>query len=136
MGTQAQMPIVTLDAVTKRFPGIIANDKVDLEIRAGEVHVLLGENGAGKSTLIGMLSGLQQPDDGRILIDGKPTSIRSPSHALSLGIETVFQHNMLVPTLTVGENLALGGLVAKAEAFGDRGARGGGRGAAGYQDQS
>ena len=109
MDTQAQKPIVTLDAVTKRFPGIIANDKVDLEIRAGEVHVLLGENGAGKSTLIGMLSGLQQPDGGRILIDGTEMKIRSPSHALSLGIGTVFQHNMLVPTLTVGENLALGG---------------------------
>ena len=109
MDMQAPKPIVTLDAVTKRFPGIIANDKIDLEIRAGEVHVLLGENGAGKSTLIGMLSGLQQPDGGRILIDGEEMRIRSPSHALSLGIGTVFQHNMLVPTLTVGENLALGG---------------------------
>jgi ABC-type uncharacterized transport system ATPase subunit len=106
---QDQPPIVTLNGVTKRFPGVVANDSVDLEIRAGEVHVLLGENGAGKSTLIGMLSGLQQPDDGRILIDGVETVIRSPSHALSLGIGTVFQHNMLVPTLTVAENLALGG---------------------------
>jgi simple sugar transport system ATP-binding protein len=101
--------IVTLERVTKRFPGVVANDQIDLEIRAGEVHVLLGENGAGKSTLIGMLSGLQQPDDGRILIDLQETSIRSPSHALSLGIGTVFQHNMLVPSLSVAENLALGG---------------------------
>ncbi len=106
---KAQPPIVTLDRVTKRFPGIVANDSVDLEIHAGEVHVLLGENGAGKSTLIGMLSGLQQPDGGRILIDGLQKAIRSPSHALSMGIGTVFQHNMLVPTLTVAENLALGG---------------------------
>jgi general nucleoside transport system ATP-binding protein len=106
---QPAPPIIVLEGVTKRFPGIVANDRVDLAIRAGEVHVLLGENGAGKSTLIGMLSGLQQPDGGRILIDGKEIAIRSPSHALSLGIGTVFQHNMLVPTLTVAENLALGG---------------------------
>ena len=98
-----------LEHVTKRFPGVVANDSVDLSIRAGEVHVLLGENGAGKSTLIGMLSGLQQPDEGRILVDGKPTPITSPRHALSLGIGTVFQHMMLVPTLTVAENLLLGG---------------------------
>jgi ABC-type uncharacterized transport system ATPase subunit len=101
--------IVVLDRVTKRFPGIVANDSVDLAIRPGEVHVLLGENGAGKSTLIGMLSGLQQPDEGRILVDGTPTPITSPRHALSLGIGTVFQHMMLVPTLTVAENLLLGG---------------------------
>ncbi len=106
---RASQAIFTLEGVTKRFPGIVANDDIDLEIRAGEVHVLLGENGAGKSTLIGMLSGLQQPDDGRILVDGVEMPIRSPSHALSLGIGTVFQHNMLVPTLTVAENLALGG---------------------------
>jgi general nucleoside transport system ATP-binding protein len=101
--------IVVLEGVTKRFPGVVANDSVDLRIRSGEVHVLLGENGAGKSTLIGMLSGLQQPDEGRILVDGKPTPITSPRHALSLGIGTVFQHMMLVPTLTVAENLLLGG---------------------------
>ncbi len=101
--------IVVLEGVTKRFPGVVANDSVDLAIRAGEVHVLLGENGAGKSTLIGMLSGLLQPDAGRILVDGKPTPITSPRHALSLGIGTVFQHMMLVPSLTVAENLLLGG---------------------------
>jgi len=104
-----RQPIVALEGVTKRFPGVVANDSVDLEIRPGEVHVLLGENGAGKSTLIGLLSGLQQPDDGRILVDGTPTAITSPRHALSLGIGTVFQHTMLVPTLTVAENLLLGG---------------------------
>ena len=72
--------IVALEGVTKRFPGIVANDGIDLAIRPGEVHVLLGENGAGKSTLIGMLSGLQQPDEGRILVDGKPTPIIPPEH--------------------------------------------------------
>ncbi len=101
--------IVTLEGVTKRFPGIVANDSIDLSIRPGEVHVLLGENGAGKSTLIGMLSGLQQPDEGRILVDGRPMPITSPRQALALGIGTVFQHMMLVPTLTVAENLLLGG---------------------------
>ncbi|SDB24159.1 putative B6 ABC transporter ATP-binding protein [Bauldia litoralis] len=101
-------PIIALEGVTKRFPGVVANDHVELAIWPGEVHVLLGENGAGKSTLIGLLSGLQQPDEGRILVDGKPTAITSPSHALSLGIGTVFQHTMLVPTLTVAENLLLG----------------------------
>ncbi|MGP1395055.1 MAG: putative B6 ABC transporter ATP-binding protein [Inquilinaceae bacterium] len=102
-------PVVALEGVTKRFPGVVANDSIDLEIRPGEVHVLLGENGAGKSTLIGMLSGLQQPDEGRILVDGKAQPIASPRHALALGIGTVFQHTMLVPTLTVAENLLLGG---------------------------
>lgn len=105
----AKPDIVTLERVTKRFPGIVANNSVDLSIRAGEVHVLLGENGAGKSTLIGMLSGLQQPSEGRILVDGALMPITSPRHALALGIGTVFQHMMLVPTLTVAENLLLGG---------------------------
>ena len=101
--------IIILDLVTKRFPGVVANDSVNLTIRSGEVHVLLGENGAGKSTLIDMLSGVQQPDEGRILVDGAPTRIQSPRHALALGIGTVFQHSMLVPSLTVAENLLLGG---------------------------
>lgn len=100
--------IIVLDGVTKRFPGVVANDAVSLTIRRGEVHVLLGENGAGKSTLIDILSGVQQPDGGRILVDGRPTSITSPRHALALGIGTVFQHTMLVPSLTVAENLLLG----------------------------
>lgn len=106
--TSNNPPIVTLDGVTKRYPGIIANDSIDMEIRAGEVHVLLGENGAGKSTLVSMLSGLQQPDDGRILIDGVESPITSPATALEIGISTVFQHSMLVPTLTLVENATLG----------------------------
>jgi len=106
--TASGAPIVATSGITKRFPGVVANDAVDLAIYPGEIHVLLGENGAGKSTLIGMLSGLQQPDDGEIRIDGIAQTIVSPRKALALGIGTVFQHVMLVPSLTVSENLALG----------------------------
>lgn len=102
-------PVVALDGVTKRFPGVVANDGVSLGIMPGEVHVLLGENGAGKSTLVAMLAGLQVPDEGCILVDGRPVAIETPARALALGIGTVFQHAMLVPSLTVAENIALGG---------------------------
>src|SRR5690606_19391398 len=85
-------PVVVLAGVTRRFPGVIANDKVSARIYPGEVHVLLGENGAGKSTLVAMLSGLQQPDEGHIEIGGTRVTVTSPRHALSLGIGTVFQH--------------------------------------------
>ncbi|MDH6264857.1 ABC-type uncharacterized transport system ATPase subunit [Rhizobium sp. SG_E_25_P2] len=102
-------PIVSLKDVTKRFPGIVANDSISIDFFPGEVHVLLGENGAGKSTLVSMLSGLQQPDDGDILIDGVRKAIQSPQHALSVGIGTVFQHSMLVPSLTLVDNVNLGG---------------------------
>ena len=105
----AAMPVVGLRGITKRFPGVVANSDVSVDIWPGEVHVLLGENGAGKSTLVGMLSGLQQPDEGRIEIDGRQLTVTSPRHALSLGIGTVFQHSMLVPSLTVIDNFALGG---------------------------
>jgi simple sugar transport system ATP-binding protein len=100
---------ITFDQVTKRFPGVIANDKVCLQLYPGEVHALLGENGAGKSTLISMLAGVQRPDEGRFLIDEEPTVITDPAHALKLGIGTVYQHRMLTPTLTVAENLLIGG---------------------------
>ncbi|WP_119272525.1 putative B6 ABC transporter ATP-binding protein [Taklimakanibacter deserti] len=108
-GPAAGKPVVELVNISKSFPGVIANDNVNLSLWPGEVHVLLGENGAGKSTLIALLSGLQQPDDGHILIAGERQTIVSPRAALGLGIGTVFQHNMLVPSLTVGENLLLGG---------------------------
>jgi len=103
-----QAPLLSLDGVTKRFPGVVANDAVSLDVYPGEVHALLGENGAGKSTLISLLSGMQQPDAGRIRVHGEETPIRSPRHALELGIGTVYQHPTLVPTLTVLENLMLG----------------------------
>ncbi|MCL4066998.1 ABC transporter ATP-binding protein [Pseudomonas sp. GX19020] len=102
-------PVVALKGVTKRYPGVIANNNVSAGIYAGEVHVLLGENGAGKSTLVGMLSGLQQPDEGHIEIGAKRVTVTSPRHALSLGIGTVFQHSMLVPSLSVVDNFTLGG---------------------------
>jgi general nucleoside transport system ATP-binding protein len=102
-------PIVELVGVTKRFPGVVANDNVSLALRAGEVHVLLGENGAGKSTLIGLLAGVQRPDGGEIRVDGVRRALGSPREALALGIGTVYQHTQLVPTLTVAENLLLGG---------------------------
>lgn len=97
-----------LASVTKRFPGVVAVDNVTLGFRAGEVHVLLGENGAGKSTIVAMLSGLNRPDEGDVTVDGKPVRLSSPVQSLASGINTVFQHVMLVPTLTVFENLVLG----------------------------
>ncbi|MCW6511605.1 ABC transporter ATP-binding protein [Lichenifustis flavocetrariae] len=102
-------PLVSMRGITKRFPGVTANENVDLVLRPGEVHVLLGENGAGKSTLVGMLAGLQQPDAGTISIGGRSERIDSPGRALAFGIGTVFQHSMLVPSLSVLDNLALGG---------------------------
>lgn len=101
-------PIVELRGITKAFPGVLANDHVDLALRRGEVHCLLGENGAGKSTLIGILSGLYRPDEGTIRIDGVERTIASPRTALELGIGTVHQHSTLIPALTVLENLMLG----------------------------
>lgn len=99
--------IIRLSNITKRFPGITANDSISLEIRRGEVHCLLGENGAGKSTLISILAGLQQPDEGTIEIDGEPTVLSSPSVSISKGIGVVYQHSALIPTLTVLENLMM-----------------------------
>ncbi|KAA8999443.1 ABC transporter ATP-binding protein [Affinibrenneria salicis] len=104
----AAEPLVAIRNLSKRFPGILANERVSLDLWPGEVHVLLGENGAGKSTLVGMLSGLLRPDEGEILINGRRQTIMSPRRALQLGIGTVFQHSMMVPSLTVAENLALG----------------------------
>ena len=106
--TGAKEPIVVVDGVTKRFPGVVANDDVSLSIYPGEVQALLGENGAGKSTLIAMLSGMLQPDAGGMWVRGEATAISSPRRALELGIGTVYQHPTLVPTLTVLENLMLG----------------------------
>lgn len=94
--------------ITKQFPGVLANDHVNLEVRAGEILALLGENGAGKSTLMKQLYGLYQPDSGRILINGKECHFSSPTDAIHAGIGMIHQHFMLVSNLTVRENVALG----------------------------
>lgn len=94
--------------IVKRFPGVLANDRVDFDVNAGEVHALLGENGAGKSTLMRVLYGLYRPDEGQIKINDQPVIIESPIDAIRHGIGMIHQHFMLVPTLTVAENVALG----------------------------
>jgi ABC-type uncharacterized transport system ATPase subunit len=101
-------PALRLSGITKRFPGVVANDAVDLTVQPGEVLALLGENGAGKSTLISILYGLYQPDEGRIELNGQPVKITSPAQALRLGIGLVPQHPLLVARHSVAENLALG----------------------------
>ena len=94
--------------ISKRFPGVLANDHVDFDANAGEIHALLGENGAGKSTLMKILYGMYKPDAGEILLDGQPAHFHSPADALSHNIGMIHQHFMLVQTLTVTENVALG----------------------------
>ena len=104
----SETPALELRGITKRFGTLVANRSVDFELRRGEIHALLGENGAGKSTLMNVLYGLHQPDEGQILLNGEPVSIDSPRRAISLGIGMVHQHFMLVPVMTVAENLVLG----------------------------
>src|SRR5258707_12815120 len=103
----AEAPLLELRGITKRFPGVVANDHVDFDLRKGEVHALLGENGAGKSTLMNILYGLYTPDEGEILLNGKPISINSPHEAIAAGIGMVHQHFMLIPVMTVAENIGL-----------------------------
>jgi ABC-type uncharacterized transport system ATPase subunit len=97
-----------LTGITKRFGSLVANDHIDLSVAPAQVHALLGENGAGKSTLMNVLYGLLQPDEGQILIDGRPASFGSPRDAIAAGIGMVHQHFMLVPVFTVAENVTLG----------------------------
>ena len=93
--------------ITKRFPGVVADDRVDFDLRRGEVHALLGENGAGKSTLMNILYGLYRPDEGEIDVNGKPVSFHSAKDAIDRGIGMVHQHFMLIPVMTVAENIVL-----------------------------
>src|ERR671923_622858 len=102
-----ERPILELRSITKRFPGVVANAHVDFDLRRGEVHALLGENGAGKSTLMNVLYGLYHPDEGEIRIKGRAVSIHSPRDAIALGIGMVHQHFMLIPVMTVAENIVL-----------------------------
>jgi simple sugar transport system ATP-binding protein len=109
-----QSTFLALQNITKTFPGVVANDRVTLEVRAGEVHALLGENGAGKTTLMNILYGIYQPDAGEILLRGRPVRIHSPRDAITRGIGMVPQHFLLVRRHTVAENIALGLLGASA----------------------
>ncbi|MGD8165608.1 putative B6 ABC transporter ATP-binding protein [Herbiconiux sp. P16] len=108
MTTSTAPDVISLRDITKAFPGVVANDRISLDIVSGQVHCLLGENGAGKSTLISILAGMQQPDAGTISINGEPAAITSPKAAVDHGIGVVHQHSTLVPAFTVLENLMLG----------------------------
>jgi ABC-type uncharacterized transport system ATPase subunit len=99
--------VLELKGITKRFPGVVANDRVDFDLRRGEVHALLGENGAGKSTLMNVLYGLYHPDEGEIVVKAEPVQFGSPSDAIAKGIGMVHQHFMLIPVMTVAENIVL-----------------------------
>src|SRR5438552_4059331 len=101
-------PFLELRGITKRFPGVLALNGVSLDVRAGEVHALLGENGAGKSTLIKVIAGVYHADAAEIRIDGRPASIRNPHDAQTLSISTIFQEFTLAPDMTVAENIFLG----------------------------
>src|SRR5919201_7021091 len=102
-----QRPVLELRGITKRFPGVVANDHVDFDLGNREVHALLGENGAGKSTLMNVLYGLYSPDEGEIVIKGERARMRSPKDAIDHGIGMVHQHFMLIPVMTVAENIVL-----------------------------
>jgi simple sugar transport system ATP-binding protein len=113
-------PALEMRGITKRYPGVVANDHIDLDVRPGEIHALLGENGAGKTTLMNILYGLARPDEGEILIDGSVVRIANPTDAIARGINMVHQHFMLVPVLTVAENILLGEETMSGPIFIDR----------------
>jgi ABC-type uncharacterized transport system ATPase subunit len=113
-------PVLELRGITKRFPGVLANDHIDLSLEKGEIHALLGENGAGKTTLMNILYGLYQPDEGEIFVNGKKIEVHSPTDAIQAGIGMVHQHFMLIPVFTVTENVMLGDEMVKAAGVLDR----------------
>jgi ribose transport system ATP-binding protein len=104
----AAEPMLTLEHVTKKFGPVTVIDDVTVHVRPGHVQVLLGENGAGKSTLIKMMAGIHRPDDGRVLVDGRPVELSDVRAAEAHGIATIHQELNLVPTLSVAENIVLG----------------------------
>jgi len=112
--------ILELHGITKRFPGVLANDHIDLDLREGEIHALLGENGAGKTTLMNILYGLYKPDEGEIRVNGNRVEIHSPRDAIACGIGMVHQHFMLVPVFTVVDNVMLGDEYVRGGGFLDR----------------
>lgn len=113
-------PVLELRDITKQFPGVLANDHIDLTLERGEILALLGENGAGKTTLMNILYGLYQPDEGQVSVRGNPVEIQDPNDAISVGIGMVHQHFMLVPVFTVTENVMLGDEAIRAAGFLDR----------------
>ncbi len=113
-------PALEMRGITKRYPGVVANDSIDLDVRPGEIHALLGENGAGKTTLMNVLYGLARPDEGEILLDGQIVNLSGPSDAIQRGISMVHQHFMLVPVLSVAENIVLGDETMSGPIFLDR----------------
>lgn len=117
---QPSPPRLEMHGITKRYPGVVANNKIDLDVKAGEIHALLGENGAGKTTLMNILFGLARPDEGEILLDGQPVQIADPADAIARGIGMVHQHFMLIPVLTVAENILLGAETMANSIFLDR----------------
>ena len=119
--TDTPATVLEMSHITKRFPGIVANDDVSLDLRKGEVHALLGENGAGKSTLMNILYGLYHPDEGEIKIGDKHVQLGSPSAAIDAGVGMVHQHFMLIPVMTVAENIVLGDEPRRADIFLDIG---------------
>jgi ABC-type uncharacterized transport system ATPase subunit len=116
----AMAPVLELRGITKRFPGVLANDHIDLTLNQGEIHALLGENGAGKTTLMNILYGLYQPDEGEIYVRGSKIDVHSPIDAIKAGIGMVHQHFMLIPVFTVTENVMLGEEPLKPGGFLDR----------------
>ncbi len=113
-------PALEMRGITKTYPGVVANDGIDLDVRPGEIHALLGENGAGKTTLMNVLYGLAKPDSGQILLDGQAVEIAGPSDAIDRGISMVHQHFMLVPVLTVADNVLLGKEAMRGRVFLDQ----------------
>ena len=112
--------VLELRGITKRFPGVLANDHIDLTLQEGEIHALLGENGAGKTTLMNILYGLYQPDEGEVVVRGKQVDVHSPSDAIAVGVGMVHQHFMLIPVFTVTENVMLGEEAMRGGVFLDR----------------
>jgi simple sugar transport system ATP-binding protein len=118
--TNTPVPALEMRGITKRYPGVVANDGINLDLRRGEIHALLGENGAGKTTLMNVLYGLARPDEGEILLDGTPVTFDGPADAIAHGISMVHQHFMLVPVLSVAENIVLGAETMANPVFLDR----------------
>jgi ABC-type uncharacterized transport system ATPase subunit len=122
-----QVPALEMRGITKIYPGVVANDRITIDVRPGEIHALLGENGAGKTTLMNVLYGLARPNEGQILLDGQPVEIANPADAIRRGITMVHQHFMLVPVLSVAENVVLGAETMANPVFVDRRDLGAGR---------